>query len=122
MGCNTVCAIGGPTMEITSITHFSVENVEKVDPRIDCITRITLNIESRTSGRHCLVLVKPFPPFGRPGPHLARLKSLQKENIESIWVFLASTDERSANGARIEITTTAGERAIFHCKEIPGSA
>ncbi len=105
-------------MEITSVTRLSVENMEVVDHRISRITKLTLSIESRTSGKHRLVLIEPFPPFGRPGTDLARLKSLERENIESVCVPPASTNERSPWDAAVEITTAAGETAIFRCKEV----
>ena len=44
------------------ITNFSVGNVEKYDPRIDSITKLTLEIGSKIlPGTYPLVLVKPFP-------------------------------------------------------------
>lgn len=120
MGCDKAYAIEGLIVEITSITYFSVENVEMLGPRIDCVTKLTLNIKSRTTGNHSLVLVKPFPPFGRAGTQLARLRSLQRESIASILAFAPCADERSLRDARIEIATTAGESTIVRCETIEG--
>jgi len=98
------------------ITHFSFGNVEKFDPKIDCITKLTLEIGSMIPpGRYTLVLIKPFPPLGRPGKELDRLASLHAEDIESIWAFPKPDD---GEWARIEIR---GKITIFvNCERIEG--
>lgn len=110
-----------PPFRFEDITHFSIGGVEKPNPRIHHAVKLSLEIGSRIpSGKYSLTMIEPFPPFGRLSPDLAKLRSCQEESIRSIWVFPPSSDERSPGGARVEITTTAGERAIFRCKEIQG--
>jgi len=97
---------GGLTVErllcrIEDISHFSVRDVEKYSPRSDGIRTLTLEVGSRMqSGSYSLVLIKPFPPFGRPGADLDALRSLPPEDIGSIWVFRKADD---GQGAHIEI-------------------
>jgi hypothetical protein len=101
-----------------AITHFSVGNVEKYAPRIDNITKLTLEIGSKIPpGRYPLVLVKPFPPFGRPGKELDRLASLHAEDIESIWVFPRPDD---GEWARIEIRMKSAPPRFFDCERLEG--
>jgi|GEM_PF-6721012 len=110
-----------PPYRFEGVTHFSVEDVGKSGPRTSHVPKLNLEIGSRIpSGKCSLVLIEPFPPFGRPGLHLAKLKSLQGERIESIWVFPTGDDGQPPEDARIEITTAGGERAIFRCKQIKG--
>jgi hypothetical protein len=101
------------------IAHFSVGNAEKPHPRIDCVTRLSLEIGSKIlPGRYSLVLIKPFPPLGRPGEELDRLASLRAEDIESIWVFRKPDDGK---WARIEIRSKTPETTIFiNCERIDG--
>ena len=98
------------------ITHFSVRDVEKYGPRFEEITKLTLEIGSTIPpGRYPLVLIKPFPPLGRPGKELDRLASLRLEDIESIWAFPKPDD---GEWARIEIR---GKITIFvKCERIGG--
>ncbi|OHB63670.1 MAG: hypothetical protein A2Y77_13290 [Planctomycetes bacterium RBG_13_62_9] len=101
------------------ITHFSVENVEKFHPRIDYVTKLMLEIGSRIPpGRYPLVLIKPFPPHGRPGKDLDRLASLHAEGIESIWAFPKPDD---GEWARIEIRGRISGTSIFvSCEQVEG--
>jgi hypothetical protein len=108
-----------PPYRFQAITHFSVGNVEKPHPRIDNITKLTLEIGSKIPpGRYPLVLIKPFPPLGRPGKELDGLASLHAEDIESIWAFRKPDD---GQWARIEIRGKAPDTTIFvNCEQIEG--
>jgi hypothetical protein len=103
-----------------SITHFSISNVEKYHSMFADIKKLTIEIGSSTRGKHSLVLIKPFPPFGRPDKHMMELLSLQKENIDLIDVFPEQLDGRTGKQARIEVTKINGDRATFCCKRIEG--
>jgi len=124
MGFRPKCAIGGLTMEkppyiFQAITHLSVKDVEKVDPRIDCITKLTLEIGSDIPhGRYTLVLIKPFSPVGRAGKKLRILKSLRAEDVESICAF-----PKPDNGKweRLEIRGEIPDMSIIiRCEQIKG--
>jgi hypothetical protein len=115
---------GGLTVErllcrIDDISHFSVRDVEKYSPRSDGIRTLTLEVGSRMqSGSYSLVLIKPFPPFGRPGAELDALRSLPKEDIDSIWGFCRADN---GPGARIEIYGKAHRPIMFvTCERIEG--
>jgi len=102
-----------------AITHFSVRDVEKYGPRFDEIRKLTLEIGSKIlPGKYPLVLIKPFPPLGRPGKDLDRLASLHAEGIESIWAFPKPDD---GERARIEIRGKAPNTTVFvNCERIEG--
>ena len=102
-----------------AITHFSVVNVEKHDPRLEEITRLTLKVGSKIPpGTYRLVLIKPFPPLGRPGKELDELGSLRAEEIESIWAFRRPDD---GHWARIEIRgKVPGPNVFISCDAIEG--
>lgn len=71
-------------------------------------------------GKHSLFLIGPFPPFGRPGKNLSRLKSLRAEDIDVIEVFHEQLDGQTGKQARIEITTSNIDMDTFRCKRIEG--
>jgi len=102
-----------------AITDFSVEDVEKVNPRIDCITKLTLEIGSQIPpGRYSLVLIGPFRPLGRAGKNLRILKSLRAEDIESIWAFRRTDSNKCA---RIEIHRKGDDPTVpVRCERIEG--
>jgi hypothetical protein len=105
-----------PPYIFQGITDFSVDDVEKVDARVDCIRKLTLEIGSKIpAGRYSVVLSEPFPPFGRAGNRLKKLRSLRAMDIESIWAFPRPDDGKRA---RLEITATNGDRTIFRCRRI----
>lgn len=90
-----------PPYIFQAITHFSIVRVEKRSPRNDSIAKLTVESESKIpSGRYPLILIKPFPPFGRPCEDLTRLTSLDAPDIKEIWTFRQPDDDRSA---RVEI-------------------
>jgi hypothetical protein len=101
------------------ITDFSVRAVEKKDPRIDYITKLTLEIVSELpKGKHSLELIKPFPPLGRSGKKLSMLKSLDHKDIKLISAFRGSNGEKNAC---IEIQMkTPGSTVFIRCKQIQG--
>lgn len=103
-----------------SITEFSVDGVEGT---LGCITRLGLAFVSRTRGRHLLVLIGPWPPFGRPGKALSKLRSLRAKDehpgqddksIDAIYVW--PPNEGDPKGPRIEIFTTNGDILTISCK------
>ncbi len=104
---------------IEDISHFSVRDFEKYGPRSDGIRTLTLEVGSRMqSGSYSLVLIKPFPPFGRPGADLDALRSLHPDDIESVWVFRKTDD---GPGARIEIRGKPRRPITFvTCERIAG--
>jgi len=108
-----------PPYIFRDITHFSVGNVEKHDPRVDGIMKVTLEIESKIlPGTYPLVLVKPFPPFSKPGKELEKLASLRAEEIQSIWAFRRPDGKP---GPRIEIRGKApGANVFISCDAIEG--
>ena len=108
-----------PPYIFQAITHFSVVKVETYHRKIDDIETITLEIESKIPpGKYPLVLVDPFPPFGRPGKELDKLASLHAGDIESIWAFRRPDDGQSA---RIEIRGKVSGATVFvSCDEIEG--
>jgi hypothetical protein len=110
-----------PPYEFRKITHFSVGDVEKVDPGIDCITRLTLEVGSELpNGKYSLRLFKPFPPLGRAGGNLSKLRSLLPEDIESISAFRKPDAKKSA---RIEIyMKTCATTVVVKCERIEGVA
>lgn len=101
------------------ITHFSVKNIEKYDPRMENIPKLTLEVGSKSApGTYPLVLIGPFPPFGRSGEDLDKLASLRAEDIESIWAFRRPDD---GQWARIEIRGKAPDTSVFvRCDVIEG--
>lgn len=121
---NLTRVIGGfpmekPPLEFKKITHFSVPDTEKVDPRIDCITRLTLEIGSELpKGNYCLELTKPFPPLCRGGQKLKKLRSLRHDEIEYISAFPKHDGNKSA---RIEIyLKTHDPTIVVKCVQIEG--
>ena len=108
-----------PPYIFRDVTHFAVGTAERSHPRIDYITKLPLEIESKISpGRHPLVLIKPFPPLGRAGKELDKLASLHAEDIESIWAFRKPDD---GQWARIEIRGKRHRPSIFiGCERIEG--
>lgn len=108
-----------PPYIFKAITHFLVKNVEEVDSRIDCITKLTLEIGSQIPpGRHSLTLIKPFPPFGRKGTNLSMLESLRAEDIESIWAFRRTNSNKCA---RVEIRRKGDDPTVpVRCERIEG--
>jgi len=105
-----------PPYIFRAITHFSVVNVDTYHPRLKEIKTLTLEIGSKIPpGAYPLVLIKPFPPFGRPGKELAKLRSLRVEEIESIWAFRTSDDGHSS---RLEIRGKAN--VFISCDVIEG--
>lgn len=108
-----------PRCVFEAITHFSVVDVKKYDPRFEDVETLTLEIGSKSPpGKYPLVLVEPFPPFGRPGEELDMLASLRAEDIESIWAFRKSDDGQSA---RIEIRGKVSGATVFvSCDAIEG--
>jgi len=101
------------------ITHFSVGDLEKKDPRIDYITNLTLKIESELpKGKYSLKLIEPFPPKCRGCEKLSKLRSLDHIEIESISTFPNSNGKKNA---RIEIIRKASGTPIsVRCKRIEG--
>ena len=101
------------------ITDFSVKAVEKRKPRIDYITKLTLEIGSELpKGKHFLELIKPFQPLCRGGEKLSKLNSLDYKDIDSISAFHGSNGEKNA---RIEIQgKVPGMIIIVKCKRIEG--
>jgi hypothetical protein len=108
-----------PPYIFSDITHFSIREVEKYGPRFEEIRKLALEIASKIPpGRYPLVLIKPFPPLGRPGKDLDRLTSLHAEGIESIWAFPKPDD---GQWARLEIRGKAPDTTIFvNCVRIEG--
>ncbi len=102
-----------------AITHFSVVNVETYGPRQKGIKTLTLEIESKIPpGKYPLVLVEPFPPFGRPGKELNKLATLRAEEIERIWIF---DKPEGGRWARIEICGKVSGATVFvSCDAIEG--
>jgi len=93
------------------ITYFSVGDVEIRDPRIDYITRLTLEIGSELpKGKYSLELIKPFQPLCRGGEKLNKLKSLDHKDIDSIWTFPKPDNKE---WARIEIRGKMSDKTIF---------
>ncbi len=108
-----------PPYTFQAITHFSVRDVEKYNPRFDEIRTLTLEVGSRMQSRsYSLVVIKPFPPLGRPGAELDALTSLQAEDIDFIWAFRKPDD---GQWARIEIHGKTRRPNIFvTCERIEG--
>jgi hypothetical protein len=108
-----------PPHRFDGITYFAVRGVEKFDPRLDEVEKLTLEIGcGNSSERHLLCLIGPFPPFGRPGNDLDRLASLRGEDIESIWAF-PKPDDRP--WCRIEIRARVHDDTMFvRCDQIHG--
>ena len=108
-----------PPYFFQDITHFSVVDVEKRNPKIDYISRLNLEIKSSIPhGRHSLSLVKPLHPLDREGEKLNVLKTLCHDEIESILAFRGSNGEKNA---RIEIIRKApGTTISVRCKQIEG--
>jgi len=106
-----------PPYEFKIITNFSVGDVEKVDPRTDCITRLTLDIGSNIPNvKYSLILIKPFPPLYRDSENLNTLRSLHPEDIEYISAFRKPDDKKSA---RIEIyRKTPDTNIVVGCERI----
>jgi hypothetical protein len=101
-----------------SITHFSISDVKK-DPISDCIATLTVDFESKTRGKHSLVLIRPWPPYGRPGRELTRLRSLSNQDIDlTLYAWLA--DKQDPKGARIEIFLHDSESFTVPCGGIEG--
>lgn len=102
-----------------NIVHFTVGNIEKHSPRFEEIEKLTLEVASRLPrGRYPLTLIKPFPPFGRPGGDIGKLRSLCAEDIDSIWVFDKPDD---GHWARIEIHGKAPATTFFvKCVRVEG--
>lgn len=101
------------------ITDFSVADMEKADPRINSIRKLTLRIGAKIPhGEYPLILIKPFPPHGRAGKELDRLMSLHAESIESIWAFPKPDD---GEWARIEIRGRVPSATVFiKCERTEG--
>ncbi len=108
-----------PPYIFRAITHFSIGDVEKYDPRLDEITKLTLEIGSKIPpGRYPIVLIQPFAPLGRPGEDLIKLAALRADGINSIWVFRKPDD---VEWARVEIRGKAPGTSIFvRCKRTEG--
>lgn len=108
-----------PPYIFRTITHFSVTDVQTYDPRLDEITRLTLEIGSKIPpGKYPLILIGPFPPYGRPGEDLTRLSSLGAGDINEIWAFRRPDD---GEHARVEIRgKTPGTSIFVRCKRIEG--
>ena len=124
MGFSVTCAIGGFKMEkppyiFQNITHFLVRDEEKRDPRIDYIAKITLEIGSNIPpGRFSLDLIKPFPPLGREGTQLSKLRSLREKDIKYIWAFCKTINGKQA---RLEIGRKASNtNIVVKCERIEG--
>jgi hypothetical protein len=101
------------------INDFSIKAVEKKKPRIDYITKLTLEIGPELpKGKHSLELIKPFPPKCNGGEKLMKLKSLDHEDIESISACRYSNSEKNAC---IRIKRKApGTTISVKCKRIEG--
>ena len=101
------------------ITYFSVGSVEKKNPRIDYITKLTLEIGSELpKGKFSLELTKPFQPLCRGGEKLINLQYLDHNDIESISTFRGSNGEKNA---RIEIQMKEHGSTIYvKCRRIEG--
>ncbi len=108
-----------PPCIFRSITRFSVADVQTYHPRLDEIARLTMEIGSTTtSGSYPLILIEPFPPYGRPGDDLSRLTSLAAADIDEIWVFRKPDD---GEWARVEIRgKTPGTSLFVRCRRIGG--
>lgn len=108
-----------PPYTFQAITHFSVVKVETCHPKLKGIKTLTLEIESKIlTGKCRLILVKPFPPFARPGEEMEMLASLRAEDIESISASCRADDGQSA---RIEIRGKVSGATVFvSCDEIEG--
>lgn len=110
-----------PPYILREITDFSILQVEPYTRRLKEIKQLTLEIGSKlVPEKHPLVLIKPFPPLGRPGKDLERLASLGPEQIDSIWAF------RKTDGhpwPRVEIRGKAADESIIltiRCNAIEG--
>lgn len=106
-----------PPCVFRSITHFSIADVQTYHPRLTEIARLTMEIGSKVLSARCpLVMIEPFPPYGRPGEDLSRLTSLAADDIKEIWVFCKPDD---GEWARVEIRGRAPGTSIFvRCKRI----
>jgi hypothetical protein len=107
-----------PPYTFQGITHFSTQ-VERYGPRFDGVKTLTMEIGSNIPpGRYSLVLIKPFPPLGRPGEELYVLASLRSGDIDSIWTFRKADD---GQWARVEIRGKSHRPTIFvGCERIEG--
>ena len=99
-----------------SITHFSIS--VKKDPMSGGIATLTVDFGSQTRGEHSLVLIRPGPPYSRPGRELTRLRSLSNQDIDLIYAWLA--DKQDPKGARIEIFLHDSEGFTVPCGGIEG--
>jgi hypothetical protein len=77
-----------------------------------------LDFSSKTRGEYSLVLIRPWPPYGRPVRGLRRLRSLNEQDVDLIYAWLA--DKQDPKGARIEIFTTNEDKFAVSCKRIEG--
>lgn len=110
-----------PPCIFRGITHFSIADVQTYHPRLTEIARLTMEIGSKgASGRCPLVLIEPFPPYGRPGEDLSRLTSLAAADINESWVFRKPDD---GEWARVEMRGKAlGTNIFVRCKRVEGVA
>jgi hypothetical protein len=108
-----------PPYTFQAITHFSVVKVETCHPKLKGIKTLTLEIESKIlTGKCRLILVKPFPPFARPGEELEMLASIRAGDIESVWAYRKPDDGQPA---RIEIRGKFSGAPVFvKCDDIEG--
>lgn len=105
-----------PQYNFQDITHFSIVNIEKREPRIDYIEKLTLEIGSNIPpGRFSLGLIEPFPPLGREGTQLSKLISLQKRDIKYILAFCETVNGKKA---RIEIGRKDYNIIVVKCERI----
>ena len=86
-----------------SINKFSVVNVINKPPKFDHCVELTLDLEFENGSKHSLVLIKPFPPFGRAKKHLEYLDSLSHQDIDHIEVFDGNNDKKCEKKPRVEI-------------------
>ncbi len=103
-----------------SINKFSVINVINKPPRFDHCVELTLDIELENGSRHSLVLIKPFPPFGRAKKDLNYIESLSHEDIDRIKVFDGNNDKRKEKKPRVEIWMKDGVELTLSFERING--
>ena len=103
-----------------SIKKFSVINVVNKPPKFDHCVELTLDLELENGSKHSIVLIKPFPPFGRAKKHLKYIESLSHENIDHIEVFDGNNDKRCEKKPRVEIWMKDGVELTLSFERIKG--
>ena len=99
------------------ITRFCIGNIAEHHPRLRGIRDITLDVEAQIPhGRCLLILMRVFPPFGRPGDKLRRLLALREKDIDRIY---ASVEAEGGRTPGVEVWGKAPSGTIFvRCRQM----